>query len=169
MSGGLKTVIAISVLLVTVLSVYFVWKMTDRTSEFGAALLSGNVSKVEKLLKDHPSLASAPRMERYWNRGFLPPAAGNWSPMHVAAFMNNGEMVKVLAHYHADLNPRDKRGLTPLLWTAFAGQHDAAVALIMSGADINARGLDGRSTLDLAKLSMDASLIEILRERGAKE
>jgi ankyrin repeat protein len=83
--------------------------------------------------------------------------------------MGSPEIIKVLLAHHANTEARDKRGLTPLLWTAFVGKPDAAAALLSGGADINAKGRDGRTTLDQAKISMNQELITLLRERGAKE
>jgi ankyrin repeat protein len=136
-------------------------RFTDHTAEFRRALYSGNLSRVEDLLKAHPSLANAKNMDRGSGNG--------WEPLHVAANLGDPDLVKLLVRYGAKVDARDNRGLTPLLWTAFAGRHDAAAALLSNGADINARGPDGRTTLELAKLSLDNKLIELLRERGAKE
>jgi ankyrin repeat protein len=161
-----KVIIPIIVVLVLVGVFFLVRQLTDHSAEFRKALYSGDIADVEQMLKAHPSLANAPHMEDP-NRGGS--NVGDWSPLHVAASMGNAPLVNLLARYHAKTEAKDKRGLTPLLWTAFAGRRDAAAALLSNGADINARGPDGRSTLDLAKLSLDTNMIELLRERGAKE
>lgn len=166
---SLKIILPVIVLIAVALG-FWIWKANDHTDEFSRALYTGNVTAVEALLDKHPSLANAGHMEKMMNRrGYATVVAENWSPMHVAAFLGDPRMIKVLAQHHADPNARDKRGLTPLLWTAFGGKHEAAEALIACGADINARGLDGRTTLDLAKLSLDNDLIDLLRRQGAKE
>jgi ankyrin repeat protein len=142
----------------------------NQTVEFERALYSGNVSRVEELLKSHPSLANAKNMESEWQvTGRKQVPANGWTALHVAAYLGDPEMVKLLVKYHANVNARDKRGLTPLLWTAFGGHSDSAAVLLSNGADINARGPDGRSTIDLAKLSLDSKMLDLLRERGAKE
>jgi ankyrin repeat protein len=136
------------------------WKLTDHTKELRRALYSGNVALTEKLLNQHPSLANAKDIDGQ-EKG--------WTPLHVAAYTGDAEMVRVLLKHHAKVDARDKRDLTPLLWTAFGGKEDVAQVLLSNGADVNARGKDGRTTLDLAKNTLNDKLIELLRERGAKE
>ena len=150
-------------------AVFLFLKLSDHTAEFRDALMSGNVSRVESLLKKHPSLANATGMDFSHANWGKPVVTEGWTPLHLAAYMGDAEMIKLLARNHAKMNQKDKGGLTPLLWTAFGGKHEAAAALLANGADINARGRDGRSTLDLAKLSLDDKLIELLRRNGAKE
>lgn len=165
---SLKIIIPLGIVILGLLIFLFL-KVTDHTAEFARALYSGNHAEVEELLKAHPSLVNARNLESFWNRGNQRVQASGWTPMHVAADMGDPEMIKLLVRYNGNVDAKDKRGLTPLLWTAFGGSHDAAAELLADGADINARGPDGRSTLDLAKLSLDNKLIELLRERGAKE
>ncbi len=158
-----KVVILISFVVAAVALCYFIERATDHTAEFRQALYSGNAAQVERLLQAHPALANAKNMEYQGNKG------SGWTPLHVAANLGDPELVKLLVRYGGKVDARDKRGLTPLLWTAFAGRREAAAALLSNGADINARGPDGRTTLDLAKLSLDDSLVGLLRERGARE
>ncbi|HZV35496.1 MAG TPA: ankyrin repeat domain-containing protein [Verrucomicrobiae bacterium] len=166
MKSGKIILLIVVLLLVTGIG-FGVWKLTDHTAEFTRALYSGNISRVEDLLKNHPSLANCRQIGEPMNNRSGP--AKDWTPMHVAAFLGDTNLIHLLATYHVDPNVRDKRGLTPLLWTAFGGKHEAAEALLQAGADVNARGLDGRSTLDLAKLSLDNDLVDVLRQHGAKE
>jgi ankyrin repeat protein len=135
-------------------------KLTDHSKEFRQALYSGNTALVEKMIKEHPSLANAKDIDGQ-EKG--------WTPLHVAAYSGDVEMVKVLLNHHAKVDAVDKRGLTPLLWTAFEGKQEVAAVLLSNGADINARGRDGRTTLDLAKNTLNEKMIQLLRERGAKE
>jgi uncharacterized protein len=153
----------IATVAVIVVALFFLFeRLTDHTAEFRRALYTRNISRVEELLRSHPALANARHMDS-------PDKKTDWTPLHVAANLGDPEMITVLVRHGAKVDARDSRGLTPLLWTAFAGQRAAAAELLSDGADVNARGLDGRTTLDLAKLSLDHDLIELLRERGAKE
>ena len=149
--------------------IIWIIKLGDHTAEFRDALLSGDHDRVEALLKQHSSLANAKGMDFNNFKSGRPVVVDGWTPVHLAAFVGDAEMIKLLARYRANVNVKDKSGMTPLLWTAFGGKRDAAAALLESGADINARGKDGRSTIDLAKLSLDNQLIDLLREHGAKE
>jgi ankyrin repeat protein len=156
-------------LLIAVIFFYF-WHRADTRKEFRDALYSGNHDRVEALLKAHPALANARHMD--YSRGERPnpvALADNWTPLHVAAYLGDADLIRLLMKYHADPNATDQRGLTPLLWTAFGGKHAAAAALLQNGANVNARGPDGRTTLDLAKLSLDTELLDLLRQYGAKE
>jgi hypothetical protein len=164
---GVAALIAV-VLVITAL-VFWLLRLSDHTVEFRDALLAGDHDRVEALLKKHSSLANATGMDLNKFKWGKPVVVDGWTPLHLAAYVGDAEMIKQLAHYHANVNVKDKSGLTPLLWTVFGGKRDAAAALLECGADINARGKDGRSTIDLAKLSLDNQLIELLREHGAKE
>ena len=165
----LKVIIPIGVA-VAALAIFLYLKMTDHTAEFARALYMGDHARVEEMLQAHPSLANSRNLEAFWTSRLKQriPASG-WTPMHVAADMGDKEMIRLLVKHHAKVDARDNRGLTPLLWTAFGGKQEAAAELLSNGADVNARGPDGRTTLDLAKLSLDNDLIRLLRERGAKE
>ena|SRR5579859_5039673 len=156
------------ILLATAAVVLFL-KLNDHTAEFREALFRGDHERVEALLKKHSSLANSTGMDFSNLKWGKPVVVDGWTPMHLAAYMGDAEMIKLLARYHAKVDIKDKRGLTPLLWTAFGGKREAAAALLASGADINARGSDGRSTIDLAKLSLDSDLVDLLRQHGAKE
>jgi len=164
---GIVAVIAAVVVIAAL--VFWLLRLNDHTVEFRDALLAGDHDRVEALLKKHTSLANATGMDFNKFKWGKPVVADGWTPVHLAAYVGDAEMIKLLAQYHANVNVKDKSGLTPLLWTAFGGKRDAAAALLECGADINARGKDGRSTIDLVKLSLDNQLIDLLREHGAKE
>lgn len=164
-----KLIAAGGVLVLLAGPVVFVLSRNNHTAEFRDAMLSGDLGRVESLLEKHPGLANATGMDFSNHKWGRPVITDGWKPLHLAAYLGDAGMIKLLVRYHARVDVKDARGLTPLLWTAFGGKRDAAAALLDGGADINARGNDGRSTLDLARLSLDDNLIELLRERGAKE
>jgi ankyrin repeat protein len=157
----MKTLITWTVVLVvSAATAFFIWKATDRRPELSRLIYSGNAKGLDELLTKHPSLANARNVDQ---------EGKGMTPLHLAAYIGNTEILKVLLDHHANTEARDKRGLTPLLWTTFGGNARAAAVLLSGGADINAKGRDGRTALEMAKLSLNQEMIALLRERGAKE
>jgi ankyrin repeat protein len=154
------TIISAVVLIVVAVSVFFVWRATDHRAELRNLLMRGDAKGLDELLTKHPSLANAKNVDGQGQ---------GWTPLHAAAYMGDTEILKVLLAHHANTEARDKRGLTPLLWTTFGGKPQAAAALLSGGADINAKGRDGRTALEQAKITLNQEMINLLRERGAKE
>jgi ankyrin repeat protein len=70
--------------------------------------------------------------------------------------------VDVLVMAGADVNLRDNRGYTALIWAAEIGNRKVVKKLIMAGADASLRGSDGKAAIDVAsrkeieKLLIDA-------------
>ncbi len=87
----------------------------------------------------------------------------------MAACYGDAESIEILTRYRARVNVRDANGLTPLHYSVSTSHYDCAQTLINKGADMNAKGRDGRTPLDLAKNLRDKKLIEMFRIRGAKE
>ena len=87
----------------------------------------------------------------------------------MAACLSDPETIEILTRHKAKVNARDSAGLTPLHYTVAQGRYDCAEMLINKSADINAKGRDGRTPLDLAKNLRDRRMIELFRVLGAKE
>jgi uncharacterized protein len=101
-----------------------------------AAIHSGDVAGLRRLLADHPGLASAPLGGRYGTR----------TPMHVVTdwpgyFPNGPETVRVLVAAGADPDGHRQPGEeTPLHWAASSDDAHVAAALIDAGADLEVPG-----------------------------
>ncbi len=157
---SLKFIIPGVVAIILVAIGFWIARATDHRADLRRYIYTGNTQGLEELLKKHPSAVNATDVDT---------EGKGWTPLHMAAYTGNPAIIKVLLDHHAKTETRDNRGLTPLLWTAFVGKPEAAAALLSGGADINARGRDGRTTLEQAKISLNQQMIELLRERGAKE
>ena len=117
------------------------------------------------------------------------------TPLDSAALLGHKEMVELLIDSGADINPQIITGETPLQraeqrgHSAIAeilrkhggkagevtlqlailkGQKDVAKSLITGGADVNAKGLLGRTPLDWAIIGGKNELAELLRKHGGK-
>jgi ankyrin repeat protein len=99
-----------------------------------------------------------------------------FTPLAFAARAGDAETVNALLDAKADPNQRDCRnGWTPLIHAVHTHQRDAARALIMRGADVNARSggchdesaESGMTPLMFAAMYDDAELVKLLLERGA--
>lgn len=98
------------------------------------------------------------------------------SPLHLAAVKKDSlEMVKYLLASGAGVDPRDFRGLTPLMLAAMgpealspAQQREVMKALIEAGADLNRIGPNGVTALSLAAVNSPPEILEMLIEGGAR-
>ena len=117
------------------------------------------------------------------------------TPLDSAALLGHKEMVELLIDSGADINPQIITGETPLQraeqrgHSAIAeilrkhggkagevtlqlailkGQKDVAKSLITGGADVNAKGLLGRTPLDWAIIGGKNELADLLRKHGGK-
>jgi len=117
------------------------------------------------------------------------------TPLDSAALLGHKEMVELLIDSGADINPQIITGETPLQraeqrgHSAIAeilrkhggkagevtlqlailkGQKDVAKSLITGGADVNAKGLLGRTPLDWAIMGGKNELADLLRKHGGK-
>ena len=132
-----------------------------------AAIHSGDVGEVGRLLAEHPGLASAQVLGR---RG------GFRTPLHMVAdwpgyFPCGPQIVRMLIEAGADPNsPSDAASETPLHWAASSDDVDVAAALIDGGADIEAPGasIAGGPPLDCAVGYGCWHVARLLVERGAK-
>ncbi len=95
--------------------------------------------------------------------GGIPVFAG---PLHDAAAAGNVEQIQELIAAGADIDERAGRRGTPLMFAISKGQHDAAVALIAAGADVNRKTRSG-AALHIAALKDDQAMIDALAGAGA--
>ncbi|MDQ3400862.1 MAG: ankyrin repeat domain-containing protein [Candidatus Limnocylindria bacterium] len=125
-------------------------------SIFEAAAV-GDVARVQELLDEDPSLASA-----YAPDGF--------HPLGLAAFFRQPEVVELLLARGADVRAVAKNPMqVTALHSAVAdgGHAGIAKALVRAGADVNAKQRHGWTPLHGAADSGDRELVELLLSRGA--
>ena len=65
------------------------------------------------------------------------------------------------------LDGRDEGGNTDLMRAALNGQRETVKALLLNGADVNARNHEGRTALLFAIVNLHASTVQTLLEFGA--
>ena len=75
----------------------------------------------------------------------------------------NIEAVKQHLAAGTDVNAKDNRGRTPLLWAAFTDRMEIAELLIAKGADVNAKSKEGKTPLDRA---INKETADLLRKHG---
>lgn len=91
-------------------------------------------------------------------------------PLLIAAIAGHSDVLRVLLVKGASVNARDPRlGATALMGAVAAGHVEAVRALLAAGADVNMRASDGTTALAFAKRTGNASLVELLKQAGARE
>lgn len=91
-------------------------------------------------------------------------------PLHWAAYRDQKDVVELLLEKGAEVNARDKFGLTPLHEAAFGGHKDVVEVLLANGTDVNARDYKQNHTpLMWARMRARGEVIELLKQHGAKE
>jgi uncharacterized protein len=135
-----------------------------------SAVQSGDLAGLERLLRDHPELATV-RIGTDGPDGMartLLHAATDW-PGH---FPNNRAVVRMLVEAGADVNARfsGPHTETPLHWAASSDDVDVLDALLDAGAEIDATGgvIGGGTALNDATAFAQWNAARRLVERGAK-
>jgi len=87
--------------------------------------------------------------------------------VHMAAKMNDIELIKMMIENKQDIQPCNKEGLTPLHIAAQYGQLDIMNLLIDGGADIDCLSKDGATPCHIAAQVGKVDAIRVLCEHGA--
>ncbi len=90
-------------------------------------------------------------------------------PLHKAAYNGRSDVIRLLANYagfNETLNAQGpNNGYTPLHDAVWHGHTDSAKALIEAGAELELKGFDGKTPLDLAKEYHYAEIVELLENK----
>lgn len=85
-----------------------------------------------------------------------------------AAKKGNLELVNSLLENGVDVNSRDEKGWTPLIWASFNNYTALIKTLLKKGADVNAKDNEGRTALILAADNGWVETMKTLMEAGAQ-
>ena len=90
--------------------------------------------------------------------------------MMFAAFAGNGDLIRLLVRYGADVNYATKEyGQSALTSAITAGKPDMVALLIELGANVNQKTPDGDTPLKMAKNGDQDDVVAMLKAAGAKE
>ena len=105
-----------------------------------------------------------------------PNLVGAWSddgftPLHLAAFFGRGDAARLLLDRGAEVGAvaRNDMQVQPLHSAVAGGHRDIVAALLVAGADANARQQGGLTPLMAAEQDEDAELVRLLMDHGAEE
>jgi len=122
------------------------------------AAAAGDVDRLGQLVDGDPNLVAA------WS-------GDGFTPLHLAAYFGRGDAVRFLLDQGADVAAvaRNDMEVQPL-HSAVAGQHrEVVAALLVAGADPNARQRGGFTALLAAEQHEDPELVRLLLDHGAEE
>jgi len=93
------------------------------------------------------------------------------TPLMVALTDGHREIAVLLVEKGANVNARDKGGMTPLIYAAYGKDANTNVVALMiqKGADVNAKDNEGKTPLQWAKYFSAAGIEKQLRDAGAKD
>jgi ankyrin repeat protein len=114
----------------------------------------GDLPAVQQLIASQPDLANATDM-----KGF--------TPLILAAYNEQPEIVSFLLTNGADINAQDAAGNTALMGVCFKGYKDIARKLLDAGADVNVRNSNGAPALTFAATFGHLQIAEWLLQKGA--
>ena len=91
------------------------------------------------------------------------------TPLHRAARWNKIEAVAALISHGADVNARERDGVTPLMRASFWGHAKVVEALLDAGADKELKATSeswkGKSALEMARSQNNGDVVAILERR----
>ena len=123
-----------------------------------AALVNYNLPKFKQLLDAHPEIIN----QRY--------SKDITTLLNSAAYWGRVEAVEELLNRKADVNAKNIYGHTPLYYCIdHNGTKEIAQMLLDHGADFTIANSDGKTPLKVAIAKNRQDMVDLLRQRGAKE
>ena len=88
------------------------------------------------------------------------------TPSQLNVAISKGDLGKVqqLVEIGVDVNKKDERGITPLMYAILFNQPQIAAYLIRNGADCNAKDVKGNSISDYAEKSKSEEIIKLVND-----
>lgn len=99
-----------------------------------------------------------------------PVAFGKWTALHFAVARGNEEVAKLLLDAGVQVNPRDVRGMTPLMFAVSTDRPNVNVVkmLLAKGADPSIRSEIGESAIDWARKFNNPPVLSALKLKAVK-
>ncbi len=117
---------------------------------------------------DIPRVRSAVRRGANVNGDHTKQSLGSWQiPLILAAKLGNEVIVRLLVDNDADIEAKEKGGLTPLSTAAEKGHKDVVQLLLEEEANTEARDTAGWSPLSSAAFKGHKDVVQLLLDRGA--
>lgn len=85
-----------------------------------------------------------------------------YTPLIWAAQHGQAQVAAYLIEHGANVNPLDNGGYTPLMWATQEGYYDTVSVLLSHGANPHARGMAGRTAMDLVAYARDGRVRDLL-------
>ena len=134
-------------------------------SYFEAGKFDNALSAFEKLVNEYPTSTIIPSTKQMMERAEKAKDAN----LFLKAIKNGDiERIKKLISQGADINAKDKRGMTPLHEAAYYGRRQMAEVLIAKGANVNEADTAGQNPLHIAADFGAKFVPELLLANGAK-
>merc|ERR1711963_826308 len=127
-------------------NLFYFDKIMSDDQNLGWALKNGDLDRVKELIESNDSLVSNPIDGR--------------SPMHLAADYGQLEVLEYLASKGADLNAKDKHGISVILAAIWEGHGKCFKFLLEKGCSKDGTAPDGRSYLEAAETEEIRSLLK---------
>lgn len=130
---------------------------------------NGNL-ELTRLLLAHNADINAISAESDGNVKNGPVAVGNLTPLHFAVANGSAEEVKLLLDAGAPVDPRDVRGMTPLMFAVSNDRPNVDIVrlLLAKGADPSIRSNIGESTVDWARKFNNPAILASLKLEAVK-
>tara|TARA_R110002095_G_scaffold128661_1_gene111447 strand:+ start:1669 stop:2157 length:489 start_codon:yes stop_codon:yes gene_type:complete len=107
---------------------------------------AGNIEDMEELLKKGADINAKNNI--------------NFTPLHMAVYNENLNMIKFLLNNGADVNSKDKSNQTPLHMAAYMNNFDIVALLLHNGANITIKNSRNKTAGDLTKKDAISDLIK---------
>lgn len=90
------------------------------------------------------------------------------TPLHVAAQYGNVEAILALLDWGMDIDVGDDDQSTPLMWACFYDQYLAAETLLIQGADVTLRDVNGTTALGGTDAEANPELAQLIKDFGGE-